>query len=410
MRTSRRRLALLGVALLLVLAAGSADARQFSLYRDDDMRFDVSTRRGLRFRWLDPEIELRVGGRLHLDAVYFDDDETSLSDDVDLRRGRLYLAGSYEDEWFFKVEREFTADREGWRSIWAQYRPIPDIRITAGNFVAPFGLEDVSSSNVTTFMERALPSALAPAFQTGGGIQARSGWENSWGATRLTWGGQVFVEPLDDKELGRNKSNHFGVASRATFAPIAEERRLLHFGVAIAYLDVDGGSRFRYRTRTETGLRDALLNTGRLEGVDEAISVGTEAAMVWGAFSLQGEYMQARLRRPDRPNPTFHGWYVQASAILTGEARRYSRSFGVFRGVKPKRWWGAVELAARFSSLDLNEETVSGGRARDFTVGLNWYLLENLRFMFNYVRVDGKNRDDQSDDPQIVQGRVALFF
>ncbi|MGH0037186.1 MAG: OprO/OprP family phosphate-selective porin [Myxococcota bacterium] len=405
----RRRSILLWVLVGLAVA-GPAAARQFNLYRGEDTRFDVSTRRGLRFRVDDPQLELRVGGRLHLDAVHFDDDASSNDDEIDLRRGRLYLAGRFLEDWSFKIERELTADRSGWRNLWLQYRPGSDVRIRGGNFVAPFGLEDFSSSNHSTFMERALPSALAPSFQTGGSVLTRGGWDHDWGRSSWTLGGAAYLEPLDDHELDRHKSNHWGLSSRLTLAPLAEERRVVHLGASVEHLDVDGGSRFRYRARPETGLGSSLLNTGRLDGVDDVLTAGVEAALLWGPVSVQAEYIQARLRRPDRPNPTFRGGYVQASWIVTGEARRYSRTMGTFRGVRPKRSWGAIELALRFSTLDLNEETVSGGRARDVTAGINWYLLENLRFMVNYVCVDGKNQDDESDDPHIVQGRVALYF
>jgi phosphate-selective porin OprO/OprP len=409
MMTPRRNFA---ACILLVIAtcASSAEAKQWNLHRDDNTRFDVSTRRGIRFRVKEPQLELRLGGRLHLDGVHFDDDATSNDDEIDLRRGRVYLAGRAFEDWSFKVERELTADRSGWRNVWLQYRPDSDVRVRGGNFVAPFGLEDSGSSNYLTFLERALPSALAPAFQTGVGAGVRGGWDHEWGATRWTWAAAPYVEPLDDKELDRHKSNHWGVASRFTLAPLAEKRRLVHLGAAVEYRDVSGGSRFRYRQRPETGLGSALLNTGRLDGVDDVLTLGGEAAVMWGPFSLQGEYIQARLHRPDRPNPTFRGWYAQASFVLTGESRRYGYTSGTFLGIRPERAWGALEIAMRYSSLDLNEETVSGGRARDLTVGLNWYLLENLRFMLNYVRVDGKNQDEESDDPQIVQGRVALFF
>jgi phosphate-selective porin OprO and OprP len=61
--------------------------------------------------------------------------------------------------------------------------------------------------------------------------------------------------------------------------------------------------------------------------------------------------------------------------------------------------WGAWELAARFSQINLNDGTVGfaqpvgarpniqGGRQADFTLGLNWYPDVGIRFMFNWVHV-----------------------
>jgi phosphate-selective porin OprO/OprP len=69
-----------------------------------------------------------------------------------------------------------------------------------------------------------------------------------------------------------------------------------------------------------------------------------------------------------------------------------------------------VEVAVRYSTLDLDDATVSGGDAKDVTVGLNWYLRENLRLMFNYVRVNASNDEGLSDDPRIYGFRILVFF
>ena len=47
--------------------------------------------------------------------------------------------------------------------------------------------------------------------------------------------------------------------------------------------------------------------------------------------------------------------------------------------------WGAFQVAARYSRLDLNSGAVQGGELRDTTLGINWYLNPALRWSFNYV-------------------------
>ena len=188
---------------------------------------------------------------------------------------------------------------------------------------------------------------------------------------------------------------------------------MVHLGLAVEYRELLNGSGYRIRARPESGLAPALLSTGSLADVDSIVSLGIESAVLLGPLTLQGEYMRSFLQRDaGRKDVDFDGGYVQVSYVVTGERRRYSRSLGVVRGVKPRRAWGAFEVAARFSTLDLNSDDVRGGRLRDWTVGVNWYLRENLRAMFNYVNVDGRRRGlaPASDDPEIYEMRFQLFF
>jgi phosphate-selective porin OprO/OprP len=97
-------------------------------------------------------------------------------------------------------------------------------------------------------------------------------------------------------------------------------------------------------------------------------------------------------------NSTLNGAYVQASWFATGEYRAYKTKSGTFGRVSPKAPfdpskgdWGAVEIAARYSFLDLNNNTIRGGEEQNFTAGVNWYLYSNLRLTLNYVYADVKD-------------------
>ena len=101
----------------------------------------------------------------------------------------------------------------------------------------------------------------------------------------------------------------------------------------------------------------------------------------------------------DRGQPQQHlGRLCRASYFLTGEHRAYKKSRGVFSRVTPnnsfnpsKGKWGAFEVAARYSYLDLNDGAVNGGEQQDVTVGLNWHLYSNVKLMANYVHADVKD-------------------
>jgi phosphate-selective porin OprO/OprP len=120
--------------------------------------------------------------------------------------------------------------------------------------------------------------------------------------------------------------------------------------------------------------------------------------------------------RPSSNN--FSAWYLQGSWILTGESKGYNPATGAFTSPKPAKpfsltndGWGAWELAARYSDLNLNSHandasnvitnwtgpstktytyynTVRGGDQKIATVGLNWYVNNAVRFAFDYQWID----------------------
>ena len=112
-----------------------------------------------------------------------------------------------------------------------------------------------------------------------------------------------------------------------------------------------------------------------------------------GPFSAQVEYLHEFVdRNTVGGDLDFWGLYGTASYFLTGEHRIYGKRVGVFGRVIPKQdfrpWeghWGAFQVAARVSYLDLDDEDINGGRQTNLALGLNWYLFPNFRIMLNYI-------------------------
>ena len=118
------------------------------------------------------------------------------------------------------------------------------------------------------------------------------------------------------------------------------------------------------------------------------------------SFSLQGEFVSTMVTDAVSPggslgDVSFSGYYVQASYFLTGEHRPYSRSNGAFGRINPIRpvkksdgginWGGALELKARYSSVDLNNGSITGGKMENGAIGLNWYLVPNAKVLCDYI-------------------------
>ena len=395
-----------GALLLAGSASGEGLQQEWSWKWDREGLGDLRVSdRGIRLRSADRNYQLDIGGRLQLDFGAIDDDTTSMDDNFEIRRARLSLAARVYDDWRVKVALDAAPDKdERLRSLWAGYYGFKRTRIRAGIISSKLGLDGATSSNDITFMERSLAYVQSTSSLTGGEVATHGKF---WSA-RL--GG--FFESFDDEARDKHRAEGPLVTGRLTLVPYREDDRILHFGVSAFYRDVTGDNRYRLRTRPESQIAARILNTGRLTDVDDAVAFGFEGAFVWGPFSVQGEYLRTELSRGGGfSDASFDGGYAQGSWFLTGESRPYSVRRGGFTRIDPEHAWGAVELALRWSTVDLIDAGVTGGESDDFTVGLNWYLNHYSRLMFNYVNVDARRSGDlASDDPHLFQFRFQLAF
>ncbi len=151
---------------------------------------------------------------------------------------------------------------------------------------------------------------------------------------------------------------------------------------------------------------------------DSALAYGPELAFNYGPFRAQGEYYVYSIDGlAGTPDADFSAYYLQASWILSGESYKYSMSKAAYSGVSPDNPFmagsgmGAWEIAARYSSADLNDSALpaadQGGEQDIYTVGLNWYANKNVRFMLNYLHVDVEDRGSVAN-PDFSHDAVAL--
>ncbi len=75
--------------------------------------------------------------------------------------------------------------------------------------------------------------------------------------------------------------------------------------------------------------------------------------------------------------PTFNGFYVTGSWVVSGETRRDDRTWGYARRVMPRSHWGAPELVRRYGRVDLNDGGITGG-AFDADLGVNWWATRRV--------------------------------
>lgn len=386
---------------------------------------------GLRLDSADGKFKLKIGGRVQNDwTIYGTDEELRrqfgrIGDGTEFRRARLFMEGSVYGNVKYKFQYDF-ASSDPFKDAYIQVKKLPMVgNFTIGHFKEPFSLEELTSSKYITFMERSLPNA----FSQGRNLGVR--FNRSFMDKRATAAFGFFRDGSPtDAPFGPD--GIYNATTRFTFLPWYQEkgRQLLHAGFSYSHAfhnltrehgEVVKSDRFRQRPEAHLGPR--LVETPKF-AAEEIDYINPEVALVYGPASLQFEWMSALVNRESGDDLHYNGFYGFASYFLTGEHRPYKTSSGAFDRVKPKNdfdgkgGWGALEFAARYSVIDLNDEDVNGGEMQNVTVGFNWYLNSNVRLMFNYVRAMLDEDDcyykgrmgSHCGDADIIQGRFQVDF
>ena len=374
---------------------------------------------GLRLESADQAFELKIGGRMQLDAFFGDanDDAVStvggpLEDGTQLRRARLSLGGKVERRFEFKWEYDFS-DKDSKSKVQDLYAGVVDLdhfpNLRLGHFKEPFSLEALQSANDLLFMERGLPAALAPFRNTGLELA------DTFGGNRFTWAVGLFRETNDNAFMQGDGA--WAGTARVTHLPWATAKfdHLVHFGLGVSRRAPPADEQ-QYKSKPEANLALDFLDTTKLADVDSVTLFGAELAVLLDRLSLQGEWVQSEVARgAGNDDATFTGWYAAAAWTLTGEPRRYRTSDGVFQNPKPAKslfqdgGLGAWEVAARLSALDLEDGGVAGGKLSDCTLGLNWYPTGFTKVMLNVVRAD-LDRAPDDGRASILEMRFQLAF
>ncbi len=349
-------------------------------------------------------------GRIHLDYAFFDDDRRDHPDGAKFRRTRLGVKGTVAKDFGYKVELDFANEQLNLKDVYIHYTGFENTDIRLGNVTPFFGLEQLTSSNYITFLERSAP-IQAFALSERIGLAVNHGREN-WSLAAGVYN--------DDASRNSSDDEAWYVGARGTLAPLNTEQTTWHIGAAAGHRKPDQATdAFDFETTAENSLQTTDSVSASFGDADGADLYGLESAFVYGPLSLQGEYFLVNVdRNSGNPDLDFSGAYAQAAWTITGERRPYVGSGGKFDRIVPQKdfdpaadGWGAWEVAARYSTVDVTDGNVAGGEIDNYTLGVNWYLNKHMRFMGNYILVDtDQNAVTPNDDPRILLFRAQVDF
>ena len=366
--------------------------------------------RGFSFASANSNYVLRLGAVLQLDTrTFFNDPGNPGNNGFLLRRARPILAGTVLHDFDFYFVPDFGTPNNGGNGGTTStpqifdaaltYRYNPALQITAGKFKSPVGLEQLQADRDITFNERALPTDLVPNRDLGfelhgdlfdGTVGYAAGIFNGVGDARLSsnsnvnndkaFAGRLFFHPFKPWALAGLKGFGFGLGG--SFEDIQ--------GTNTASLpNTTGGTNPGYAT---VGQQQFFAYTNGVVATGQHWRLSPQGSYYCGPFGLLGEYaisdQKVRLRSgaPAYLNNT--AWQITGSWVLTGEDANFDGGVVPRFAFNPSEGsWGAWQLAARYSQLDIDraafpsfaDPRASARSAREFAIGLNWYLSRNVR-------------------------------
>jgi len=191
---------------------------------------------------------------------------------------------------------------------------------------------------------------------------------------------------------------------------VSDTHSLLHVGINLRY-GKPSENKLQLRSRPEAFPAPYFVDTGKFAAT-ATFMAGPEVYYRHRNWLFGSEYWIQKVDSPSTHHPLFNGGDVAATWIITGETRTYNTVGGFFRAVAPARpvfqgGPGAWELVSRYSHINLDSGTLSGGRFGRFTEQLNWYLSDNVRLEFNYG-YGHLDRFDLRGNTQFFQSRIQL--
>lgn len=380
---------------------------------------------------LTSRLHIDVGGYLSVKRPDQAALSSSLDSGVNARRARIGILGRFMNDWSYGLIFDGGGSSDGYPpTSGAPSSPIENAYITYNGFYhgavplaldlgyidVPWTLDEAISSNDIMFLERSSAQVVATQFGAGDARAAFGVRSND----QRYWAGAYVTGPTTGSTHSGSAFEQLAALGRVSYQVLQAPDYSLHVGANGLHMFHPPASGTSTQTITLSDRPElridptVFLTTGAIN-VNHGSVVGAELAGAYENAFFQGEFFHYWLDQYNTPTtatvptPTlqFDGGYAQASYAFGGR-RKYLPGTGAYSGVIPDHplslsldnglggGWGALEVAARYSYVSLNSHVtagipqsttggVFGGNQHTETVGLNWYVNSNVRFMLNYL-------------------------
>lgn len=372
------------------------------------------------------EMKLTLGGFIQMqyeggDVFAFEGrfGSAAIDDRFRLRRARINLTGDFAEHFDFKIEGEFeqsdvgltirdatgktlgsnsTRTAFGATDIFINWHQFPEFQIKAGQYKAPFGLEQITSDTKLFLAERSeVTSALTPERQVGVEIWGKP-FTNVWPEQKdfVTYWAGMFNG--NGRNISVNDNDQYMFAGRievqALKAKIFNEDATVKFG-ANALSSHDSPGTVLSPTGTLRVNSDGSMSGFTAPGAAKREAYGFDGSFHWGGFDLIGEYLSESYE--PRTAPLFtkfraDGYYVQGSYFVI-----------------PKK----LQIVGKYESF--NPGQVANDDISSIWGGVNYYIHgDDVKLMANYVHTWSDFRESrpsfgQSDFDEVILRLQVMF-
>ncbi len=393
----------------------------------------------LMFSSTDKRFKYWFDNRVYFDgAAYFGDNtyqnvKHEIGNGVNIRRMRFAMKAILWGHWGGEIDFDFGNNAVDIKDAYVRYIG-KNWQVKAGHFREPMSLETMTTSRYITFLERPYAVEQAPSRHLGIAYKVFT--------NHLFFEGGLFSSALvNDLMRDQNKSKGtnagWSLTGRLAWAPIKKDKEVLHLGVSGSYRTPklqeigDPENSFRYGENAETEInRKKYIDTDWVTNCENKTILGLEAAYAFKNFRVQGEYLRSDITRDTDLVPEgedkygLKGFYVQGSWLINNADYYYNMGDAEFSQIDFRDVYkGAFEVALRYAYMDANTfkdgediPWMPGGSGETYTIGFNYHVNYNVKFMLNYAFVnhdrwaDGKGSFVTDEIEPLPAGEAGIDF
>ncbi|MGZ3424380.1 MAG: OprO/OprP family phosphate-selective porin [Polyangiales bacterium] len=334
------------------------------------------------------------------------------------RRVRPAIEATFYDRFDLRITPEFGGGTPSVVDAWANVKILPELQLRFGKMKSPFGLERLQNDSDLAFVERGLPSNLAPDRDIG--VQLHGDIAKG----TVTYALGIFDGAFDGQQIDGDNNDAKDLVGRLFVRPFAVTAiaplRWLGLGVAAS----TGKHDFAVPAYKTAGQNAFFAYTN--DPASPTFAAGRETRIAPQAFWYAGpvgamfEWTRTRqeLARTTTATVEAHidatAWGAALSFFVTGEDASYTT-------VTPRHSFGALELDARVGDLrvqtkafdtGLADPTKSARRATEIGAGVQWHFAPAIKLVVDYFRTtfdEGAKGGDRPTESVLI-GRFQIAY